>query len=176
MPVNDTPEIDTHDLDLPSGCRFRIWSRAELEVGDKLVGLEGRHAGLMLELLRNRGQRVAAPLLWAAMLGEGLCDPGRSILDVVITEINHVRYRLAARGIMLAIDDSQPEIGFMLSGLSRIEAEVTAPPVRRRSQGRKVHREISPPPVTKQGSRAGYCGDACRSDQADKQVCWGGSP
>lgn len=176
MTANNTPEIDTQDLNLPSGCRFRIWSRAELEIEDKLVLLEGRHAGLMLELLRNRGRRVAASLLWAAILGEGLCDPNRNILDIVITEINQLRYSLAARGIMMVIDDSRPDVGFMLSGLSRIETETFSPPARKRSTGRKVHREISQPPVTKQGSRAGHCGDACRSDPADKQVCWGGSP
>jgi DNA-binding winged helix-turn-helix (wHTH) protein len=114
---------DTDEFPLPSGCRFRIWTRAELEVGDVRIAFEGRHAGLMRELLRNRGRRVASSLLWSAMLEDGESPSGISIEHAVQSEINQIRYALGARGILLSIDDSEPDRGFMLSDVMRIAGQ-----------------------------------------------------
>jgi hypothetical protein len=144
-PELTTPEISTTDLALPIDCRFRIWSRAKLEVGDCQVTLEGRHAGLILELLRNRGRRVFAPTLWASMLANGMCNADDSVHQEVAMEIRRIRYTLAAKGILLSVDDSGPEEGFMLSDLCRIVSDLPATPARKRSRTRRSQKAISGP-------------------------------
>lgn len=136
-------EIPTDDLKLPSDCRFRIWSRAKLEVGDRHVMLEGSHAGLMLELLRNRGRRVSASTLWASMLASGMCETDESIHDDVAMEIRRIRYTLASRGILLSVDDTEPEKGFMLSDLCRIAHDPPSSPARKKSRTRRTQRGVS---------------------------------
>jgi hypothetical protein len=138
-----SPEMPTEDLNLPSDCRFQIWSRAELEVSGRHVTLEGRHAGLMLELLRNQGKRVPATTLWASMLASGMCEPNKSVHKDVAMEICRVRYRLAGQGILLSVDDSAPEEGFMLSSLCRITCDPPVKPGRRRSKTRRTQKVMS---------------------------------
>ena len=139
-----SPEEIPTDLSLPSECRFRIWSRARLEVGDRHVVLEGSHAGLMLELLRNRGRRVPASLLWASMLrNNGETDSGGAVQEEVAMEVRRVRYVLAAKGILLSVDDSEPQEGFMLSDLCRIACDPPTRPHRKKSRSRKTQKGIS---------------------------------
>ncbi len=147
------PEISTESLVMPSNCGFRIWSRAELVVDSVHVMLEGSHAGLMLELLRNRGRRVASPVLWAAMLGDGLCEAADDdVGEKVQTEIRRVRYMLSTRGILMAIDETAPHDGFMLSGLHRIDSRTVKPqpPVRHKRRRAEV------PPVSAQTEKPQY--------------------
>lgn len=151
-----SPEIPTDDLNLPSDCRFRIWSRAKLEVGDRHVMLEGSHAGLMLELLRNRGRRVAAPALWASMLANGMCETDESVHDEVAMEIRRIRYMLAANGILLSVDESDPETGFMLSDLCRIASDPPVNPARKRSRTRRTQRAISGPVMERPSFKPGH--------------------
>ena len=154
-----SPEIQTDDLSLPRDCRFRIWSRANLEVGDRHVTLEGSHAGLMLELLRNRGRRVSAPTLWASMLANGMCRTDSSVHHEVAMEIRRIRYRLAANGILLSVDDSDPEEGFMLSDLCRISSDPPVKPSRRKSRTRRTQKEISGPVTERPRFKAGQSPD-----------------
>lgn len=136
-----SPEIPTDDLMLPSNCRFRLWSRARLEVEDRHVTLEGSHAGLMLELLRNRGRRVPAALLRASMLSSNI--GGDAVEDDICMEIRRIRYTLAANGIHITIDDSEPEEGFMLSALFPIPKDFPDAPSRRKTRTRRTQKTIS---------------------------------
>lgn len=156
MTMTNIPDIDTDEFPLPSGCRFRMWTRAELEVGDARITFEGRHAGLMRELLRNRGRRVPSSLLWAAMLIDGQSSDGTAIEHVVLTEINHIRYALGVRGILLSIDDSEPDKGFMLSDVVQVDSPSRPTLVRAR---RRKPRQTSPQtmPQEPQVSRATNC-------------------
>lgn len=150
------PEIPTTDLTLPSDCRFRIWSRAKLEVGDRHVTLEGRHAGLMLELLRNRGKRVSAPTLWASMLANGMCGTDDSVHEEVAMEIRRIRYTLAAKGVLMSVDDTAPEEGFMLSDLCKIACDPPANPARKRSRQRRSQKAVSGPVTERQSFTPGH--------------------
>jgi hypothetical protein len=105
--------------------------------------LEGSHAGLMLELLRNRGKRVSAEMLRASMLGSNHKDGEVSVEEEVGMEIRRIRYMMAARGILLSIDDSEPEEGFMLSAVSPIHCDPPSSPHRRKSRTRRTHKAIS---------------------------------
>ena len=140
MTCSSTPEIDTEDLLLPPTTRFRIWSRAQLEVEDAHVTLEGCHAGMMLELLRNRGRRVSSADLWkAAALGGGLPEDAENVDDAVLLHLRQMRYMLCAKGILLSVDDSDPRNGIMMSGLCRIETR-PAPLPKKRGRSRKIQK------------------------------------
>jgi hypothetical protein len=97
----------------------------------------------MLELLRNRGKRVSAEMLRCSMLGSSQDDGGSSVEEEVGMEIRRIRYMMAARGILLSVDYSEPEEGFMLSALSPICCDPPAPPNRRKSRTRRTHKAIS---------------------------------
>lgn len=128
--TNSNPQdIDLDDLRLPAGVQFNMWTRAELVVGDARISLEGRHAGLMRELLRNRGESVPVSLLWTAMLIDGDPSPGQSIEDLVSNEIRQLRYTMSVRGILMDVDDIKGyktvERAFSLKNISQ-----TATPTR----------------------------------------------
>ena len=157
MTTKNIPDIDNDDLPLPSGCKFRMWTRAELEIGDARITFEGRHAGLMRELLRNRGKRVSSSLLWVAMLIDGEAPGITAIEHAVLTEINQIRYTLGAKGILLAIDDSEPDKGFMLSDIMQVDNP--SRPTLVRARKRKPRNTMTAPqtPQDLQVSRATNC-------------------
>jgi hypothetical protein len=179
-PKINTPEINTDDLSLQDGCQFRIWSKAELKVEDVQVTLEGSQSALMLALLRNRGRRVPLSTLWAAMVGKCELEVGdgsvESVEAAVSVQIRQMRYMLCARGILLAVDDSDPDDGLMFSGLCRIETK-PADISRKRSRSRKTHRP---------GTQACYhhavhkhgCPPEVAAERPDsaKRYCVGGDP
>lgn len=125
--MNRNNEMPSDDLRMPSGCQFRIWNRAELQVDDACVVMEGLHACLMLELLRNIERRVPCSTLWAIMQREGTKLNGERIEDAVRVETRRIRYALSTKGILAAIDDSEPERGFMLSTLCRLSENPKVP-------------------------------------------------
>lgn len=159
MNRTSNPEIETDGICLPRDCRFRIWSRAKLEVEDRHVTLEGSHAGLMLELLRNRGKRVSAVTLWSAMLANGMCETDDAVHNEVAMEIRRIRYKLATNGILLSVDESDPEEGFMLSDLCRIASDPPVNPARKRSRTRRTQKTISGPVTERPRFKAGHTSD-----------------
>lgn len=155
MNCSSTPEINTEDLPLPPTTRFRIWSRAQLEVEDAHVTLEGCHAGMMLELLRNRGHRVSSADLWkAATLGGGQPQDAENVDDAVLLHLRQMRYMLCAKGILLSVDDSDPQNGIMMSGLCRIETKPLPSP-KKRSRSRRTQKQPTSGPQERRSYVAG---------------------
>jgi hypothetical protein len=134
---------DTDDPTLPRGCKFRFWTRAELEIGESRISFEGRAAILLRELLNNHGKRVPLPLLWAAMISDGGDIPQTSIAEAVSKEIANLFYKLSSLGILLSVDDSEPESGIMLSAVTQVSE-----PVRRPAPVGRKHRRVQTRPVT----------------------------
>jgi hypothetical protein len=131
---------DTEDPTLPEGCRFRFWTRAELEIGGARICFEGRPAILLRELLNNHGKRVPLPLLWTAMISDGGDIPATSIAEAVSRELSSLFYKLSSLGILMTVDDSQPDAGIMLSAVTL----VPQPASRQGSGARKRRRQTRP--------------------------------
>lgn len=142
MTHDDRSEINATDLSLPRDCQFRIWSRAELRVEDVCAVLEGSHACLMFELLSNRGQRVSCDRLWSLMLREGVRRDTQSAAEAVMSEICRLRYTLGTKGILVSIDDTEPDKGFILSAVCKLSRN---PPVEKRKRPHRVRRTHNPP-------------------------------
>jgi hypothetical protein len=112
---------DEEELPEFPGCRFRVWTTLELEVGSAKIVLEGQHAVLLLELLRNRNEYVPALTLWTAVFVEGPRHQDLSIWQTVSNEISLISYALSARGIIITIDASDPAKGFRLAELRQAD-------------------------------------------------------